>query len=91
MSNKSEFIYEDEDSWNAGNICCHYIQNHLSSCVPFRNLMIKTYITIILPVAIDGCEIWFLTLREGQIADVWEESAEIPRYVMPSLYNALPM
>ena len=36
----------------------------LSSRLLSKNLKIKTYKTIILPVVIYGCETWSLTLRE---------------------------
>jgi hypothetical protein len=36
----------------------------LSSCLLCRNLKVKVYKTIILPVVLYGCETWSLTLRE---------------------------
>ena len=36
----------------------------LSSRLLYRNLKIKIYRTIILPVVLYGCETWLLTLRE---------------------------
>jgi hypothetical protein len=36
----------------------------LSSRLISRNLKIKIYKTVILPVVLYGCETWFLTLRE---------------------------
>jgi hypothetical protein len=36
----------------------------LSSCLLSRNVKVKTYKTIILPVVLYGCETWSLTLRE---------------------------
>jgi hypothetical protein len=47
-----------------GNACYHSVQNLLSSCLLSRNLKIKIYKTIILPVVLYGCETWSLTLRE---------------------------
>jgi len=47
------------------NTCYHSVQNLLSSRLLSKNLMIKIYITIILPVVLYGCETWSLTLREG--------------------------
>jgi hypothetical protein len=38
--------------------------NLLSSCLLFRNVKVKIYKTIILPVVLYGCETWFLILRE---------------------------
>jgi hypothetical protein len=40
------------------------VQNLLSSTLLPKNLKIKLYIIIILPVVLYGCENWSLTLRE---------------------------
>ena len=48
----------------SGNACYYSVQNILSSSVLSKNLMIKMYRTIILPVALCGCETWSLTLRK---------------------------
>ena len=42
----------------------HAMQNLLSSSLLSKNLKIKIYRTIILPVVVHGCETWSLTLRE---------------------------
>ena len=42
----------------------HSVQNLLSSMLLSKNLKIKIYRTIILPVVSYGCETWSLTLRE---------------------------
>ena len=42
------------------------MQNFLSSSFLPKNLKIKIYRTIILPVVLYGCETWSLTLREEQ-------------------------
>jgi hypothetical protein len=49
---------------NSGNACYHSVQSVLSPCLLSRNLKVKRYKTIILPVVLCGCETWFLTLRE---------------------------
>jgi hypothetical protein len=49
---------------NSGNACYHSVQSLLSSCLLSRNLKIKIYKTIILPVILFGCETLSLTLRE---------------------------
>jgi hypothetical protein len=49
---------------NSGNACFHAAQNLLSSCLLSRNVKIKIYKTIILPVVLYGCETWSITLRE---------------------------
>ena len=40
------------------------MQNLLSSRLLSKNLKIKIYRTVILPVVLYGCEAWSLTLRE---------------------------
>ena len=47
-----------------GNACYHSVQNFWSSSLPSKNIKIKTYRTVILPVVLYGCETWLLTLRE---------------------------
>jgi len=45
----------------SGNACYHSVQNLLSSRLLSKNLKIKIYRTIILPVVLYGCETWSLT------------------------------
>jgi hypothetical protein len=47
----------------SGNACIHLVQNLLSSSLLSKNIKIKTYRTIILPV-VYGCQTWSVTLRE---------------------------
>jgi hypothetical protein len=49
---------------NSGNACYHSGQTLLSSRLLSKNLKIRIYKTIILPVVLYGCETWYLTLRE---------------------------
>jgi hypothetical protein len=44
----------------------------LSSCLLSRNVKVKIYKTIILPVVLYGCETWSLTLREEHRLRVFE-------------------
>jgi hypothetical protein len=44
----------------------------LSSCLLSKNLKIRIYKTIILPVVLYGCETWSLTLREEPRLRVFE-------------------
>jgi hypothetical protein len=44
----------------------------LSSRLLSRNVKVKIYKTIILPVVLYGCEIWSLMLREEHILKVFE-------------------
>ena len=48
----------------SGNACYYSVQNLLSSSLLSKNLKIKIYRTIILPIVLYGCETWSLTLRE---------------------------
>jgi hypothetical protein len=48
---------------NSGNACYHSVQSLLSSRLLSRNVKVKIYKTIILPVVLYGCETWSLTLR----------------------------
>jgi len=53
--------------------CCYSVQNLLSSRLLSKNLKIKIYRTIILPVVLCGCETWSLTLREERKLRVFEK------------------
>jgi hypothetical protein len=52
---------------NLGNACYHSVQSLLSSHLLFKNVKIKIYKTIILPVVLYGCETWSLMLREDGV------------------------
>ena len=56
----------------SGNACYHSVQNLLSSSLLSKNLKIKIYRTIILPVVLYGCETWLLTLRDEHRPRVFE-------------------
>ena len=56
----------------SGNACYHSVQNLLSSSLLSKNLKIKIYRTIFLPVVLYGCEAWLLTLREERKLRVFE-------------------
>jgi hypothetical protein len=55
-----------------GNACYHSVQNLLSSHLLSRNIKIRIYKTIILPIVLYGCETWSLTLREEHRLRVFE-------------------
>jgi hypothetical protein len=57
-------IHEEKSRLNSGNACYHSVQSLLSSGLLSRNVKVKIYKTIILPVVLYGCETWSLTLRE---------------------------
>jgi hypothetical protein len=56
---------------NSGNACYHSVQSLLSSCLLSRNVKVKIYKTLILPVVLYGCET-SLTLREEHRLRVFE-------------------
>jgi hypothetical protein len=49
---------------NSGNACYHSVQNVLSSRLLSKNIKIRAYETIILPMVLHECETWSVTLRE---------------------------
>jgi hypothetical protein len=57
---------------NSGNACYHSVQSLLSSRLLSRNVKVKVYKTIILPVVLYGCETWSLTLRKENRKRVFE-------------------
>ena len=64
LTNQSSLQEEIKSRLKSGNVCCYSVQNILSSSLLSKNLKIKIYRTIILPVVLYGCETWSLTLRE---------------------------
>ena len=70
LTNQNSIQEEIKSRLKLGNACYYSVQNHLSSRLLSKNLKIKTYRTIILPVVLYECETWSLTLREERI--VWE-------------------
>jgi hypothetical protein len=57
---------------NSGNACYHPVQNLLSSRLLSKNMKVRTYKTIILPVVLYVCETWSLALREEHKLRVFE-------------------
>jgi hypothetical protein len=57
---------------NSGNAWYRAVQNLLSSHLLSRNVKIKIYKTIILPVVLYECETWSLTLREEPRLRIFE-------------------
>ena len=65
MNNISQHIPEEIKSrLRSGNALLSFGTKFLSSRLVSKNLNIKIYRNIILPVVLYGCEIWSLTLRE---------------------------
>jgi len=64
LTDQNSVQEEIKSRLNLGNACYHSVQNLLSSRLLSKDLKIKIYRTIILPVVLYGCETWSLTLRE---------------------------
>jgi len=72
LTNQNSIQEEIKSRLKSGNACYHSVQNLLSSSLLSKNLKIKIYRTIILPVVFCGCETWSLTLREERRLRVFE-------------------
>jgi len=64
LTNQNSIQEEIKSRLKSGNACYRSVQNLLSSSLLSKNLKIKIYRTIILPVVLYGCETWSLILRE---------------------------
>jgi hypothetical protein len=96
LENKSQFQYlrttvtnqnlsqaEIKRRLNLGNTCYHSVQNLLSSRLLSKNLKIRIYKIIILPVVLYGCETSSLTLRKEHSLRVFD------RWVLWEMENIL--
>jgi len=54
LTNQNSIQEEMKSRLKSGNACCHSVQNRLSSSLLSKNLQIKIYRTITLPV----CFVW---------------------------------
>ena len=72
LTNQSSIHEEIKSRLKLGNACYHSVQNLLYSSLLYKNLKIKIYRTIILPVVLYGCETWSLILREEHRLRVFE-------------------
>jgi len=70
LANQNSIPEEIMSRLRSGNACYHSVQNLLSSRLLSKNLKIKIYRTIILPVVLCRCETWSLTLREEEAEGV---------------------
>jgi hypothetical protein len=64
VTNKNLIQEEIKRRLNSGNVCYHSVQNLLSSRLLLKNVEIRIYKTIMLPVILYGYETLSLTLRE---------------------------
>jgi hypothetical protein len=72
LTDKNFVHKEIKSRLNSRNACCHSVQSLLSSRLLSRNLKVKIYKIIILPVLLYGCETWSLTLRDKHRLRVFE-------------------
>ena len=72
LTNQNSSQKEIKSRLKLGNACYHSVQNLLTSSLLSKNLKIKIYRTIILPVVLYGCETWSLTLRGEHRLRVFE-------------------
>jgi len=72
LTNQNSIPEENKSRLRSGNACYHSVQNILSSRLLPKNLKIKVYRTIILPIVLYGCETWSLILREERKLSVFE-------------------
>ena len=72
LTNQNSIQEEIKSRLNSGNACYYSVQNLLSSRLLSKNVKIKIYRTIILPVVLYGCETWSLTLRKERRLRVFE-------------------
>jgi hypothetical protein len=64
ITNRNSIQEEIKSRLKSGNACYHSAQYILSSSLQSKNVKIKIYINIILPVVLYGCETWSLILWE---------------------------
>jgi len=72
LTNQNSIPEEIKSRLKSGNARYYSMQNFLSSRLVSKNLKIKIYRTIIMPVVLYGCETWSLTMREERKLMVFE-------------------
>jgi len=65
LTDQNSIQEEIKSRLKSGNACYSWVQNILSSSLLSKNLKIKIYGNVILPVVLYGCETWSPTLGEG--------------------------
>jgi hypothetical protein len=72
LTSQNDIHDEIKSRLNSGSACYYSVQNLFSSCLISKNLKIKIYKTVILPVVLYGCKTWSLTLGEEHRLRVFE-------------------
>jgi hypothetical protein len=72
LTNQNVIHDEIKSRLNSENACSYSVKNLLSSRLVSKNLNIKMYRTVILPVVLYGCKTWSLTLGEEHKLRVFE-------------------
>jgi hypothetical protein len=72
LTYRNDIRDEIKSRLNSGNAYYYSVQNLFSSCLILKNIKIKIYKTIILPVVLYGCKTWSVTLREEHRLRVFE-------------------
>jgi len=72
LTNQNSIAEEIKSRLRSGYACYRSVQNLLSFRLLSKNLKIKIYRSIILPVVLYGCKTWSLTLREERKLRVFE-------------------
>jgi len=76
LTNQNSIQEEIKSRLKSGKACYHLVQNLLFSSLLSKNLKIKIYRNIILPVVLYGCETRLLTLMDKCRLRVYENSVE---------------
>jgi hypothetical protein len=72
LTNQNDIHDEIKSRLNIGNAYYYSVQNLLSSRLISKNLKIKIYKTVILPVVLYGSETWSVSLREERRQRIFE-------------------
>ncbi|KAJ4431153.1 hypothetical protein ANN_19748 [Periplaneta americana] len=72
---------------NMGNACYYSVEKLLSSNLLSKNLKVRIYKTVILPVVLYDCETWTLNLREEHRLRVLENKVEKFKYLGATVTN----
>jgi hypothetical protein len=80
ITNQNLIHEEIKRRLNIGNSCYHTVQKLLSSHLLSKNIKIRMYRSIILPVVMYGCETWSLTLRKEHKLKLLRRISGLKRY-----------